>query len=73
MISKKILKILLYISTRAVLYKFKPKVINITGSVGKTSTKEFTAELLASKFKILKTKYTQNTEFSVPTNILQIP
>jgi len=45
-------------------------VIGITGSYGKTSTKEFLATILAEKFKILKTKEHQNTEIGIAQCIL---
>ncbi len=45
-------------------------VIGITGSYGKTSTKEFLAEILAKKFKLLKTKEHQNSEVGISQCIL---
>lgn len=45
-------------------------VIGITGSYGKTSTKEFLATILSEKFKVLKTKEHQNTEVGVSQCIL---
>lgn len=45
-------------------------VIGITGSYGKTSTKEFLATILSEKFNILKTKEHQNTEIGVSRCIL---
>ena len=45
-------------------------VIGITGSYGKTSTKEFLAELLSSRFKVLKTKEHQNSEIGISRCIL---
>jgi len=45
-------------------------VIGITGSYGKTSTKEFLATILSEKFKVLKTKEHQNTEIGVSQCIL---
>jgi len=45
-------------------------VIGITGSYGKTSTKEFLAAILSEKFNILKTKEHQNTEIGVSQCIL---
>jgi len=45
-------------------------VIGITGSYGKTSTKEFLATILSEKFNILKTKEHQNTEIGVSQCIL---
>ncbi len=45
-------------------------VIGITGSYGKTSTKEFLATILSSKFKVLKTKEHQNSEIGIANCIL---
>lgn len=45
-------------------------VIGITGSYGKTSTKEFLATILSERFKVLKTKKHQNTEMGVSQCIL---
>ena len=45
-------------------------VIGITGSFGKTSTKEFLAEILSAKFKVLKTREHQNSEVGISRCIL---
>ena len=51
--------------------KFKDLlVIGITGSYGKTSTKEFLATILSKKFKVLKTKEHQNSEVGISQCIL---
>lgn len=51
--------------------KFKDLlVIGITGSYGKTSTKEFLAHILSEKFKVLKTKQHQNSEVGISQCIL---
>ncbi|MCX6720235.1 MAG: UDP-N-acetylmuramoyl-tripeptide--D-alanyl-D-alanine ligase [Candidatus Staskawiczbacteria bacterium] len=47
------------------------KVIAITGSYGKTSTKEFLYAILSKKFKVLKTKEHQNSEIGVAKCILE--
>jgi len=47
------------------------KVVGITGSYGKTSTKEFLAHILSAKFRVLKTPEHQNSEFGVANTILQ--
>jgi len=46
-------------------------VVGITGSYGKTSTKEFLATILSEKFKILKTKEHQNSEVGISQCILK--
>jgi UDP-N-acetylmuramoyl-tripeptide--D-alanyl-D-alanine ligase len=45
-------------------------VIGITGSVGKTTTKDFAATLLEKKFKVGKTFENYNTNLSLPISIL---
>lgn len=49
------------------------KVVGITGSVGKTSTKEFIAGVLAQKFKVHKTQGNFNNEIGVPLTLLAAP
>ncbi len=46
-------------------------VIGVTGSYGKTSTKEFLALILSHKFNVLKTKKHQNSEIGVAQCILK--
>ena len=46
------------------------KVIAITGSYGKTTTKEFLATILSSKFNVLHTKDHKNSEMGVSQTIL---
>ena len=48
------------------------KVVGITGSVGKTSTKEMIASVLAEKFKVQKTLGNYNNEIGLPLTILAI-
>lgn len=47
-------------------------VIGIAGSVGKTSTKELIAAVLAQKFCVLKTEGNYNNEVGVPLTLLRI-
>lgn len=48
------------------------KVVGITGSVGKTSTKEFIAGVLSEKYSVLKTAGNFNNEVGLPLTVLQI-
>lgn len=50
---------------KAHLKKFKPTVVGITGSYGKTTTKEFIAHLLSQKYNTAKTTGSENTEFGI--------
>ncbi len=52
-------------------YSKKLTVIGITGSFGKTSTKEILTHILSTKYKVLKTTGTQNTIIGIATTILK--
>src|SRR5579863_8630954 len=48
----------------------KQRIVAITGSVGKTTTKEFIATLLSRKFTVSKTPGNSNSQIALPTAIL---
>jgi UDP-N-acetylmuramoyl-tripeptide--D-alanyl-D-alanine ligase len=48
------------------------KVVGITGSVGKTSTKEMIATVLGQKYSVLKTEGNLNNEIGLPLTIFKI-
>lgn len=47
-------------------------IVGITGSVGKTSTKEMIASVLSQKYCVLKTKGNFNNEIGLPLTLLRI-
>lgn len=47
-------------------------IVGITGSVGKTSTKEMIASVLSQKFRTLKTEGNFNNEIGLPLTVLRI-
>lgn len=47
-------------------------VVAITGSVGKTSTKDMIASVLSQKYKVLKTQGNYNNEIGLPLTILRL-
>ena len=49
--------------------KFNPLVVAITGSVGKTTTKEMIALVLSKKYNVLKTEGNKNNEIGLPLTI----
>lgn len=52
--------------------QFAPKVIGITGSVGKTSTKEVAAAVLQRRYRTLKNPRSYNNESTLPLTLLQL-
>lgn len=53
--------------------KFSTKIIGITGSNGKTTSKEFTAAVLSTKFKTHYSKGSFNNHWGVPLTLLAEP
>lgn len=51
---------------RRLLNKFKPKIVAVTGSVGKTSTKLAIATVLSKKYKVLAHYGSYNTPIALP-------
>lgn len=67
---RKILQKILKMLSVSVLKKYKPKIIAITGSVGKTSTKEAIFAVVSKQYKTRKNLRNYNNEIGVPLTIL---
>lgn len=67
---KKIVISMLERRARAVLRKFKPKIIAVTGSIGKTSTKQAIYTVLDGIVDIRTAEKNYNNEIGVPLTIL---
>lgn len=57
---------------RAVIRRYHPKVIMISGSVGKTSTKDAVANVLSKQFYLRKSEKSFNSELGVPFTIFGV-
>ena len=57
---------------RQVRRKWGKRVIGITGSAGKTTTKEAVATVLAAEFHVLKSAGNLNNHFGVPLQLLRL-
>ena len=57
---------------RGVRHLWGGRVIGVTGSAGKTTTKEMVAAVLATKFRVLKSAGNLNNGFGVPLQLLRL-
>ncbi|SEL12305.1 UDP-N-acetylmuramoyl-tripeptide--D-alanyl-D-alanine ligase [Carnobacterium iners] len=55
------------------LNKIHPKVIGITGSNGKTTTKDMTEAVVSSQYRVHKTQGNFNNHIGLPITILEMP
>lgn len=61
------------IEAKLVIYKYKPKIVAITGSVGKTSTKDAVYAVISQFSYVRKSEKSYNSEIGLPLTILGIP
>lgn len=54
------------------LETYQPFVIAVTGSVGKTTTKELIAQLLAQKYHVLKSEGNKNNRIGIPQTLFRL-
>ncbi len=69
-IVKKIITWKLTLIAKMYLRRYKPQIVAVTGNVGKTSTKEAIATVLARSKRVRSGKGNLNNEFGVPLTII---
>lgn len=67
---KNLIAKLLAMLSKAIVKKYTPKVIMVTGSVGKTSTKDAIAAVLSCVHTVRASEKSFNSEFGVPLTII---
>jgi len=70
---KKIIVYILTIESRLIIKKYKPFIIAVTGSVGKTTTKDAIFSALSSSGFVRKSEKSLNSEFGLPLTIIGVP
>jgi UDP-N-acetylmuramoyl-tripeptide--D-alanyl-D-alanine ligase len=70
---KKIVLLLLSLEARLTVARYKPHIIAVTGSVGKTSTKDAIYEVVAEGAYVRKSQKSFNSEIGLPLTILGRP
>ncbi len=69
---KKIVVFILQTEAKAVLKKYKPQIVAITGTVGKTSTKDAIYTAMCSFYSTRKSQKSFNSELGAPLTILGV-
>ncbi|HTK33009.1 MAG TPA: UDP-N-acetylmuramoyl-tripeptide--D-alanyl-D-alanine ligase [Candidatus Paceibacterota bacterium] len=72
-IIKKLIVFILTVESRLILKKYKPFVIAVTGSVGKTATKDAIFCALKSSGHVRKSDKSMNSEIGLPLTIIGVP
>ena len=67
---RKILEKILAVLARKIIGKYKPKIVGITGSIGKTSAKEASFAVLSEKFDVRRNIKNYNNEIGVPLTVI---
>lgn len=70
---KNIVAYILRLESQLVLHKYKPRIVAITGSVGKTSTKDAVFAVLSKVAYVRKSEKSFNSEIGLPLTILGCP
>lgn len=68
---RKFIQNLLRYLAKLILWRYQPLVIGVTGSVGKTSTKEAVYTILKSKYRVARNVFNLNTEIGMPLTIIE--
>jgi UDP-N-acetylmuramoyl-tripeptide--D-alanyl-D-alanine ligase len=69
-IAKRIIVALLTLEAILILKKYRPRIIGVTGNVGKTSTKDAVARALGVGLSLRKSEKSYNSDIGVPLSIL---
>jgi UDP-N-acetylmuramoyl-tripeptide--D-alanyl-D-alanine ligase len=69
-IFKKIVSSIIQFESKLIIKKYNPKIVAVTGSVGKTSTKDAIFSVLATTLYVRKSEKSFNSDIGIPLTIL---
>ncbi|MDD2757975.1 MAG: UDP-N-acetylmuramoyl-tripeptide--D-alanyl-D-alanine ligase [Patescibacteria group bacterium] len=69
---KSLLQLILKLLAKAILKKYRPDVVGITGSIGKTSTKEAAVAVLRTRFNVRANVKNYNNEIGLPLTVIGV-
>ncbi len=69
---RSLVQYLLRVLSKKIIKKYKPDVIGITGSIGKTSTKEAITAVLTKSFFVRRSNKNYNNEFGLPLAVIGV-
>ncbi|MFA6797644.1 MAG: Mur ligase family protein [Candidatus Paceibacterota bacterium] len=69
-IFKKVISSIIQFEAKLILKKYKPKIVAVTGSVGKTSTKDTIFSVMSTSFNTRKSEKSFNSDIGIPLTIL---
>jgi len=71
-ILKNLIAVIITLEAKLILKRYKPKIVAVTGSVGKTSAKDAIATVLGQKFFARKSTKSYNSELGIPLVVLGV-
>jgi UDP-N-acetylmuramyl pentapeptide synthase len=71
---KRLIVVILTWESRIILKKYKPFIVAVTGSVGKTSTKDSIYDVLRQKYNFVrKSEKSMNSDIGLPLTVIGVP
>ena len=67
---KKIISLIIKYESILIIKKYKPKIVAVTGSVGKTSAKDAIFSVMSSSFFVRKSEKSFNSDIGIPLTVL---
>lgn len=72
-ILRRVVVYILTLEAKIIIAKYKPRIAVVTGSVGKTSTKDAVYTALSAKFFVRKSEKSFNSDIGAPLTVLGVP